>query len=293
MTTESQSEPNPPYGGHGISRRQALGAMGALMLPWPLMRAQPPKPPSGLAGGEPHRFAVGPEAEFKTPDLANLDPLLQAVARDHPPQLSYLDPKWRAVDEWKQAARPVFLSHLSYDPASVPLVAEKLRVEKRDGYTLEVINISATPTYRIPARVLVPDGNRARRPAVVAMHCHSGKYTFGHEKIISSPGDLPALDSFRRETYGRPWAEALVRRGYVVIVIDAFYFGERRLRAEAMDPARIYPEAREAHRICQTTPPGSAEWHAAADRVSGHFEHLTAKTIFAGGSDLAWDSFVG
>lgn len=283
MNTNSRLEPKLPSEGGGISRRQALGAMGALMLPWSLMRGQTPTPAAAGSGGE-KPFSPAADAEFKVPDLANLDSVIQGIARDNAPRLSYLDPKWREIEAWKQAAWPVLHDRLGYRPAGVPLAAEKVREEKRDGYTLEVVNISATPAYHIPARVLVPAGGKGRHPAVVAMHCHSGKYTMAHEKIISSPGELPALTAFRRETYGRPWAEALVRRGYVVIVIDAFYFGERRLRVEAMDPARLYPEAREAHGLCQTLPPNTTEWHAAADRVCGHFEHLTAKTIFATGA---------
>jgi hypothetical protein len=77
------------------------------------------------------------------------------------------------------------------------------------------------PAAPIPARVLVPDGPPRRRPAVLALHCHSGRYTWGHEKLLSHPGEPEHLTRFREGTYGRPWAEALARRGYVVIVIDA------------------------------------------------------------------------
>jgi len=53
-----------------------------------------------------------------------------------------------------------------------------------------------------------------------------------HE-IFDSSGN-PAMTQYHRENYdGRPTATALVRRGYVVITIDALMFGERRVVLDA------------------------------------------------------------
>lgn len=264
------------------------------MLPGVLARAQEPTlDPARLAKlmEEPVDSTMT-EAPWP-PDLANLDAFTEAMARANSPKLSYLDPQWSSLEDWKRTARPAFRSLLGYSPAALPVTAELVRREQREGFTLEVIKIAATREYHIPARVLLPDGFRGRRPAVVAMHCHSGKYTAGHEKIISGPAEVATLTDFRRETYGRPWAEALARRGYIVIVIDAFYFGERRLRVEEMNPSRLYPEARAAFATSRVAPRGSAKWHAAVDSVCGHYEHLTAKTLLAAGGSwpgvLAWD----
>jgi dienelactone hydrolase len=141
--------------------------------------------------------------------------------------------------------------------------------------------------------VLIPSGRQGKLPGVLALHCHSGQYVWGHEKAISSPNDPPALLEFRDRTYGRPYAEVLAKRGFVVIVIDAFYFGERRLRAEDLNPATAPGDAREALRTLGGLEKGSREWLAAVNRVCGQYEHLTAKTIFAAGASwpgmLVWD----
>ena len=84
-----------------------------------------------------------------------------------------------------------------------------VRREERDGFSVEVVRIHATEAYSIPARVLVPAGKAGRRPAVLALHCHSGRYTWGHEKVLSAPGEPAFLTTFRDGTYARPWAEAL------------------------------------------------------------------------------------
>ncbi|HYI97577.1 MAG TPA: hypothetical protein VEX68_28825 [Bryobacteraceae bacterium] len=130
-------------------------------------------------------------------------------------------------------------------------------------------------------------------PGVVAIHCHSGRYVWGHEKIISAPTDSEALLEFRKSAYGRPYAEELARRGYVVLVIDGFYFGSRRLRPEKMNPADAPPAARQSVEALAKLTPGSTGWLSAINRICSEFETLTAKTIFSTGATwpgiLAWD----
>lgn len=219
--------------------------------------------------------------------------MMEWIARENSPRLSFLDPQWRSLDSWKKTARPIFRQHLSHQPAPRPLAAEVVSREARDGFAIEVVKISATPAYDLTARVLTPAGRRGRLPAVVALHCHSGRYTWGHEKILSHPGDSPTLTEFRLGAYGRPWAEALVRRGYVVIVIDAFYFGARRLRVEELVPSRVFSQAREPFAKARAAAPESPEWIAATNGVCSFYEHLTAKTLLAAGATwpglLVWD----
>lgn len=209
---------------------------------------------------------------------------MEWISSERKLQLSYLEARWRDLDAWKAVARPLFREMLRYDPKPLPLRAEAVRREERDGFTLEVIQISATRAYQIPAWVLVPKGRRGRLPAVVAIHDHGGRYVWGQEKLISYPTDSAELLGKRESAYGRPWAEHLARRGYVVIVIDGFYFGERRLRVEDMSLERVIPEAKEAVKAAKTAPPESTEWHAAINRACSLYESLTAKNFFAAGT---------
>ncbi|MBI5766825.1 MAG: hypothetical protein HZA93_03470 [Verrucomicrobia bacterium] len=279
------NESTPPT----VTRREALGLLGALALPIDSLLTTAASAAEANAPAMPAPAA--PPKEIP-PDLANHHDLMAWIARDQPPRLTFLDPQWSSLDAWKAAARPVLRRHHSYHPTPAPLSAEILRREERDGFSIEVVKIRATAAYDIPARVLIPAKRRGRLPAVVAMHCHSGRYTWGHEKILSAPGEPAVLTEFRSRD-GRPWAEALVRRGYIVIVADAFYFGERRLRAEALDPSRVFPEVKDQHRAALAAAPGSPGWIAAINRVCGFYEHLTAKTLSAAGASwpglLAWD----
>lgn len=280
------AEPTP------LTRRQAIAGLSALALPWPDLLAQTSAP---SASPPPAGASLPPDLTRIAPDLPNFHPMMEAIARDHGPRLSFLDPKWSSLDAWKRVARPAFRELLRYAPKAVPLAAETLGREERDGFTVERVSIHATDTYKIPARVLVPTRRRPgeRLPAVVAMHCHSGRYVWGHEKVLSSPTDSPTLTAFRDGTYGRAWAEVLARRGYVVIAIDAFYFGERRLAVENLEPSRVFGDVREAFATARKAAPQSPEWVSATNRVCSHYEHHTAKTIFAAGATWpglhAWD----
>lgn len=278
--------PSPASDPAGVTRRQALGLMGALALPWNTLLAQAASSPSASP------IATNPP-EPLPPDLANLHGTMEWIARENAPRLSFLDAQWRELDTWKNAARPVLRQCLSYAPRATPLAAETVAREERDGFAVETVHIRATPAYHIPARVLVPARRSGRLPGIVALHCHGGRFTWGHEKVLSHPGEPQAVVDYRAGLYGRPWAEALARRGYVVLAADAFYFGERRLRVEELEPSRVFSEVREPFAATRALPPRSAEWFAAMNRVCGFYEHLTAKTLAAAGATwpglLAWD----
>lgn len=287
MSSKQTSETADSSGPRNLSRRQALGVLGALTLPWDTLLAQ-----TGSTGQTPSSPAAGGAVDGP-PDLPNLHSMMEWISRENSPRLSFLDARWHSLEQWKKAARPVFRRQLSHDPAPSPLSAEVIGREDRNGFKIEVVRISATPAYDLTARVLIPAERRGRLPGVVALHCHSGRYTWGHEKVLSHPDDSPTLIEFRNGAYGRPWAEALVRRGYVVIVIDAFYFGARRLRVEELASARVFPEVREAFGAARSAPPNSPAWITATNRVCSFYEHLTAKTLLAAGATwpgvLAWD----
>jgi len=254
-------------------------AGGALTLPLTELLAQT-APPVAAGGG-----TASSATATLVPDLVNLHPIIQWIAdTQRPLHLSFLDARWRELEPWKAAARSFFREQLRYHPKGAELKSEVVRREPREGFTMEVVKISATPSYHIPARVLVPTGRRGRLPAVLALHAHGGRYLWGHETLISSPGDSTELLTKRAYTYGRPWAEHLARRGYIVIVIDAFYFGERRLRVEDISRSQVIREAAEAYKAALTAPRESTAWHSAMNRMCYAYESLTAKNIFSAGA---------
>lgn len=139
-----------------LTRRQALGLLGALALPLTAADA------ADLTVSTP----AAPPPMPALPDLPNFHPMMEWLAREHAPKFSFLDERWAAsgLESWKQMARAFLQERLSYRPTAVPLQADVLRREERDGYTLEVVDISATPAYHIPARVLIHPGATGNGP---------------------------------------------------------------------------------------------------------------------------------
>ncbi len=277
---------------HRLSRRQALGALAALGLPMDLLggsNASVHSPPGAWSELD----SLSGSVSDANCDLGNLYGVIEWIAREHTPALSFLDPRWRSLEEWKEQARSAVHRHHSFKATPQPVRGEVVGQEDRGAFRVESVAIRATPAYDIPARVLIPARRRGRLPAVIALHCHGGQYQWGIGKVISSPDDPPVLVAYRDNLYGRPYAEHLARRGFLVIAIDAFYFGARRLRPETLDPATIPGEAREHFTGLPSLAEGTRERVVALNRIASAYETVIAKTLSAAGATwpglLAWD----
>ncbi len=167
--------------------------------------------------------------------IGSLFPFVRSqVVRDWP--LSFLAKRFTDPTAWRDQARSKFLELLHYSPAPAAADARILSRDEEPDHFRERIEFSTTADLRVPAFVLVPKGLREPAPAIVALHDHGGFYLWGKEKLIALPGEHAALAQFRHDAYaGRSIAVELVRRGYVVIVIDMFYWGDRRLLLDGDD----------------------------------------------------------
>jgi dienelactone hydrolase len=167
-------------------------------------------------------------------DLGSLFPEVEKLAEANRYAFAFPGDRFRTFAEFKAAAREKVLELLRYRPAKVDPKPEVLERADREDHVREKILFSTTPHFRVPAYVLIPKRLKAPAPAVVDLHSHGGMFLFGKEKVIDLGDNHPAMTAYHERNYdGRPTATALVRRGYVVITIDAFPFGERRLQMDA------------------------------------------------------------
>jgi dienelactone hydrolase len=167
-------------------------------------------------------------------DLGTLYADLNRLAGDAPFPLSYLNDRFRDHAAYRAEAKAKVLDVLLHRPAPVEPRAEVIERVELDDHIREKVVFSTTPQFRVPAYVLIPKNLTGRAPAIVDLHSHGGMFLFGKEKVIDFGRNHPAMTTYHEANYdGRPTATALVRRGYVVITIDAFYFGERRLMLDA------------------------------------------------------------
>lgn len=192
--------------------------------------------------------------------LGNLEPVLRSIHQERGFPMDYSHKAGMPVKEWRARGRAEVQRALSYSPRTVPLDLKVHSVVKRQDYEIRIISFAGSPHYRIPAYLLVPAQGTGPFPAVVALHDHGGWFYHGKEKLVQMDGEHAALKGFRERYYGgRAYAEELARRGFVVIVADAFYWGERRLqyqdppaelraRLRSLDPASVeYVQAMNAY----------------------------------------------
>jgi dienelactone hydrolase len=236
---------------------------------------------AALAGASWPAEAMAPPEEGS--HIGSLFPFVksQAVTGEFP--LSFLRPEFTDLLAWKRQARGKLLELLHYAPPRPDLRAETVERVDRDGYVQEKVYFNTTPDIRVPAFVLLPKSGPRPGPAIVALHDHGGFYFWGKEKIVETDGEHAVLAKFKQQYYaGKSIASELARAGYVVVVIDMFYWGERRMLLA--DDAADWRER----------PPGiTAERIAAFNRRSSENEQLLGRTIYAAGFTWAgvmyWD----
>jgi len=201
-----------------IDRRSCLKSLGALA--W-----------AGVPNGTPSCLMAEPaEAPAAESDMGTLFPEIQGLADRCQYPLSWLERDYSGAEAYRQAVREKVLELFHYAPPQVPNSPETVGRWDIGECIQEKVLFSTTPWFRIPAYVLIPKGRRGPRPAIVDLHSHGGMFVYGKEKVMPvREGDSPSLAKYRQGNYeGRSTSLALCRRGYVVISVDCFYFGERR-----------------------------------------------------------------
>lgn len=210
--------------------------------------------------------------------LGAYGPWAAAIVGDEPARLSYLQPRFQDLAAWRQEAKHRVLECLS-PPSVQPL--EDLRIEETsefDGLTVERLSWQLSYGPRTSAVVLKPAGAKGRLPAIVALHDHGGNKYFGWEKVTRTSEAQHPLMARHQDGYygGRAWANELARRGYVVLVHDAFAFASRKVQMQDVSPRARFG----ATPIRDDSDESIAAYNTWA---SGH-EHIMAKSLFCAGT---------
>ena len=192
---------------------------------------------------------------------------------------SFASDRFKASDHasWRKRMLAEVFASMRYAPAKADVAAETVERVDCGTHVREKVYFNTTSELRAPAYVLVPKNLRGKAPGIVALHDHGGFYRWGKEKLVRVDGEHPALTEFKGAYAGRSIADDLAAQGYVVIVIDMFFWGERRLRLP--DDAKPEPESVEDVRKFNAS--------------RGGMEQLVARTIYTSGFTWAglifWD----
>ena len=204
-------------------------------------------------------------------------PWAAGLAED-PPTHSLRRDSWTDLESWRAAARDRLFARLAKpESGGTPEVT----VERQYTYDgLHIEELSWQLPYGAPtkATLLKPENALGQLPGVLAFHDHGGDKVFGRQKIAQAGNDLhEQMINHRARLYeGVSWANELAKRGYAVLVPDAFAFGSRRVLIEDV-PENI-------RNGVSTEEPVSMEEIQAYNRWAGAHEHLMAKSLFCAGT---------
>jgi len=138
----------------------------------------------------------------------------------------------RSLGKWKKSARATLLSCLGPFPPSSPFKETVLSKVQRNGYEVRKIALNISTFDRIPAYLLVPTTGKGPYPAVVMLHDHGAKFTIGKEKMVKPFGVSDEImadaEKWSKQCYdGIFTGDYFASHGYVVLSIDALFWGER------------------------------------------------------------------
>ena len=146
----------------------------------------------------------------------------------------------------------LFLVLCSWFPT--PAASAQAGYEHRDGYTAQLVRVPVSHADTATGYLLIPDSIR-KAPAVLALHDHGAHFTIGKEKMVCPirPTEADSAAHAAIQQDARRWVnkfdggmfvgDSLAKAGYVVLAIDAVYWGERQQAALTSDSVAISPKA--------------------------------------------------
>lgn len=194
------------------------------------------------------------------------------------PSLSFRNKKFTSIDDWKKQARKRLTERLAV-PDSGPL--PKVTVKKQynyDGLHIEDLSWQLPYGPATDAILLKPENAKGKLPAILAFHDHGGNKYFGTRKITkTSDQQHPLMVEHQQEYYeGMAWANEIAKRGYVVLVADAFPFASRRVLLNDV-PEHL----RDGLNDDDPENPGHIK---AYNKWAGEHEHVMSKSLFCAGT---------
>jgi len=194
------------------------------------------------------------------------------------PSLSFRNTEFSNVETWRQTAKKRLSERLATpDIGGTPVVSIKKQ------YTYDGLHVEEL-TWQLPygrpteGILLKPLNANGPLPGILALHDHGGNKYFGTRKITkTSDSQHPLMVSHQHHYYsGKAWANEVAKRGYVVLVSDAFPFASRRVMLGDV-PAHL------RNGLTDKDPENSENIKLYNDWAGEH-EHIMAKSLFSAGT---------
>lgn len=194
------------------------------------------------------------------------------------PSFSFRNPEWSDPEAWRKVARQRLKERMAIpDLGGIPPVT----VHKQyvyDGLHIEELSWQLPYGRPTEAVLLKPANAKGPLPGILAFHDHGGNKYFGTRKITkTSEQQHPLMVSHQKDYYsGFAWANEIAKKGYAVLVPDAFVFGSRRVMMQDV-PLSL-------RRGLTDHDPENPQQIKAYNEWAGQHEHILAKSLFSAGT---------
>jgi dienelactone hydrolase len=197
---------------------------------------------------------------------------------DQLPSLSFRKKEFSDISSWKQLAKKRLQERLA-----IPAIGNLPKVDINKQYQYDGLHVEEL-SWQLPygrpteAILLKPANAKRKLPAILAFHDHGGNKYFGTRKITkTSDTQHPLMKEHQRDYYeGLAWANEIAKKGYLVLVADAFTFASRRVMLQDV------PEYNRDG-LTDDDPENSDHIKAYNDWASQH-EHVMSKSLFSAGT---------
>jgi dienelactone hydrolase len=194
------------------------------------------------------------------------------------PALSFRRKEFQNVGTWRKQAKQRLL-----DRMAVPNIGGMPSVKVDKQYSYDGLHIEEL-TWQLPygrptqAILLKPENAKGKLPAILAFHDHGGNKYFGCKKITKTSDEQHPMMKEHQQSYysGHAWANEIAKRGYVVLVPDAFTFGSRRVMLQDV-PEHLRNGLTDDNVNNQENIDKYNKW-------AGEHEHVMAKSLFCAGT---------
>ncbi len=220
--------------------------------------------------------AIGPDDNLSI--IGQIGEYAHKINANKIPSLSFRNPGFKNINDWKKLAKKAFKDRMAFNK-----IEGLPKVTVQESYVfdgLQIEKISWELPYGRPCKAIVlkPQNSKGKLPAVLAFHDHGGNKYFGIDKIsYTSDKEHPMLGKHREEYYeGTAWANELAKKGYLVMVSDAFAFGSRRVMlSDVPEPLRENLQDEDSQ---------SQEHIDAYNAWASSHEQVMARSLFSAGA---------
>jgi len=248
----------------------------------------------GMAGGvfkgfatDRHKFNLeqvidtqipGNFAEDQLSVIGLYGPWAASLTKNKIPAFSFRNPEWSDVETWRPGARKRVMERMAIPDIGPSPKHRVVRELVYDGLLIQELEWQLPYGRTTRALLLKPADTKKPLPGVLAFHDHGGNKYFGYRKITRTQNaEHPVIVAVQKEYYsGLAWANELAKKGYVVLVPDAFAFASRRVMMQDV-PKSLRQELNDEE-------PDDPVHISAYNKWASEHEAIMAKSLFSAGT---------